>query len=265
MLTSVLSVGELGPWGADLFISTCVDKFLKGAESHQLEILKEWRDDEMSYLSKLFKRVTPPRPYVDGEKVLPGSLSIKVKLLIELLMNESHAGFTGIIFVRQRSTAALLAQILTHHPATRSRFSTAPFVGSSGHSNRKGNLFDLADVKRQKEALEAFRWGKQNLIVATSVLEEGIDVSACNLVVRYDKPDNLRSYIQSRGRARKAESKFVIFLDEADDSKAMANWSALEDEMQQLYMDDQRKLAEIAERENGDEVGTRVFVVETTG
>ena len=55
---------------------------------------------------------------------------------------------------------------------------------------------------QQKLALERFHKGSCQLLVCTSVLEEGIDVCACNVVVRLDCQLSLRSYIQSRGRAR---------------------------------------------------------------
>ena len=53
------------------------------------------------------------------------------------------------------------------------------------------------NTKKQDEVLEKFRGGKLNLVVSTSVLEEGVDVPKCNLVIRFDFPQNFRSYIQS--------------------------------------------------------------------
>ena len=52
-----------------------------------------------------------------------------------------------------------------------------------------------------------------NLLVATSVLEEGIDVPQCNLVVRFDFPAEFRSYVQSRGRARSKKAEYVLMSD----------------------------------------------------
>lgn len=256
---------ELGPWAADEFISTCITKFQKSAKAHQFDVLQDWIDDEVSFLAEILTRQIPVEVNAGMRDDFTAPLSKKVLTLIELLIQEYENGFTGIVFVKQRSTAALLAKVLSSHHLTRSKFTTEPFVGSSTFSNRKTNLFDLADLKRQSDALEEFRWGRTNLIVATPVLEVGIDVSACNLVVRYDKPDNMKSYVQSRGRARKKNSKFIIFLEEGDTSTEVEKWMELEEEMKQMYMNDQRRLAEIAEREEIVEEGSRTYLIESTG
>ena len=44
------------------------------------------------------------------------------------------------------------------------------------------------------------------------MLEEGIDVAACDLVVRYSGVSTLIQYIQSCGRARKCDSRFVVLV-----------------------------------------------------
>jgi len=49
-------------------------------------------------------------------------------------------------------------------------------------------------------------------MVASDVLEEGIDIPKCNLVVKFDLPKNYRSYIQSKGRARHITSKYYIMV-----------------------------------------------------
>ncbi|KAK5201922.1 Dicer-like protein 2, partial [Exophiala xenobiotica] len=63
-----------------------------------------------------------------------------------------------------------------------------------------------------REALTDLRAKAKNLIIETDVLEEGIDVTACNLVVCFDVPSNLKPFLQRRGRARQEQSTFAILL-----------------------------------------------------
>ena len=51
------------------------------------------------------------------------------------------------------------------------------------------------------------------------MLEEGLDVPDCNLVMRVDQAPTYASYIQSRGRARHQNSKFLSFIDASNESE----------------------------------------------
>ena len=51
--------------------------------------------------------------------------------------------------------------------------------------------------KRLDAALLNFRSGQLNCLVSTQVLEEGMDVKRCNLVVRFDRIQTFRSYVQA--------------------------------------------------------------------
>ncbi len=46
----------------------------------------------------------------------------------------------------------------------------------------------------------------------------GLDVPGCNLVIRFNKPQNFSSYMQSKGRARArtGNARFVLLRDEFD-------------------------------------------------
>lgn len=72
-----------------------------------------------------------------------------------------------------------------------------------------------------KFLLIRFHAGEINLLIATSVLEEGLNVRKCNVVVRFDSIDTYPSFVQSMGRARKENSRFVILSEESANGKDM--------------------------------------------
>lgn len=55
---------------------------------------------------------------------------------------------------------------------------------------------------RLKEVLSKFRNGQINVLIATNVVEEGLDVSECNLVICLNEMLNVKAFIQMKGRAR---------------------------------------------------------------
>lgn len=75
--------------------------------------------------------------------------------------------------------------------------------------------------KDQNKILRDFRDEEFNILVGTSVVEEGLDVRKCNVVVRFDGLNNYRAYVQSKGRARAKDSKYIILTEneECDDMK----------------------------------------------
>lgn len=48
----------------------------------------------------------------------------------------------------------------------------------------------------QKDVLSKFRHGEVNLLIATTVAEEGLDIPACNFVIRYGLVTNEIAMIQ---------------------------------------------------------------------
>ncbi|KAK2646723.1 hypothetical protein Ddye_021918 [Dipteronia dyeriana] len=67
--------------------------------------------------------------------------------------------------------------------------------------------------KTMKSILEKFCSGELNLLVATKVGEEGLDIQTCCLVIRFDLPETVSSFIQSRGRARMPQSEYAFLVD----------------------------------------------------
>jgi ERCC4-related helicase len=78
----------------------------------------------------------------------------------------------------------------------------------------QGSACDLAmNQNRQIQAVDDFRSGKFNLLVATDIAQEGLDVPECNYMIRYEFVSNEIGALQSRGRARARDAcTFLITL-----------------------------------------------------
>lgn len=191
-------------------------------------------------------------------------LEVSVRLPISHFLRSLIADLSTLVFVKERATTVVLAHILTAHPEVNKKFRIGVMVGTSFVPGVKRDFLDLPEESGGSLALEAFRAGKKNLLVATSVLEEGIDVPACNLIVCADKPANLKAFIQRRGRARMRQSHLYILVD-GEDASVPSNWEQLEADMKRHYEDEMRTLQRIEALEDAEELEYPELRVESTG
>ena len=117
----------------------------------------------------------------------------------------------GIIFVSMRATAFKVCAQIGSNPLIHQHLNPSPFVGHG-----QGGYDGMTWTGEQQQVLKKFRSGATKLLVSTSVLEEGLDVPVCNLVIRFEGTATLRALVQSRGRAsRKAGGQFVVICNDA--------------------------------------------------
>ena len=81
------------------------------------------------------------------------------------------------------------------------------FIGQSSRGKRKG-----MNQKQQLEQLNRFRSGEINVLVATSVGEEGLDVPSADLVLLYEPVPSAIRAIQRRGRTARQSDGTVKTL-----------------------------------------------------
>ena len=255
---------ELGTWSLNFYMRACIQKFLTGASNRSFGF-DDIDEAEANYLNEIFASIQMP---AENSSILDNRLQVtpKVQRLIDFLAVEQIASLRALVFVQTRAEVAVLAQLLSRHVQTKGMLKVGTFVGTSTSISRKFEVGELVDVKNQKNTLDDLRGGRSNLIITTTALEEGIDVSACNVVVCFEKPQsmNLKSFIQRRGRARKSASKYVLLIEEGSDSSKISRWKELEEEMRETYMDEMRCLHELQYLEATEE-GDREFCVESTG
>ncbi|KAE9556679.1 hypothetical protein FO519_000085 [Halicephalobus sp. NKZ332] len=113
-----------------------------------------------------------------------------------------------LIFVTLRKTAPQLKEYIGNHPDVVGTFGRKK-VGYITSSNQSSMKYGQSR-EEQNKTLERFREGLINILIATSVAEEGIDVASCNLVIKYNSIGNEKSFVQRKGRARDMKSKSVL-------------------------------------------------------
>ncbi|ROW06517.1 hypothetical protein VMCG_04359 [Cytospora schulzeri] len=250
--------GDLGSWAADWYIYETIQRFMAGVKRPGA-ITENLKDAELTHLARVFQNANIPRPPGLDES---SGLSDKVRQLINVL-SKYKGDARGIVFVKERATTVVLGHILATHPEISKRYRTGTMVGTSFVPVIKQHFLDLAE-RDYSLSLEGFREGRLNLLVATSVLEEGIDVPACNLVICMDKPASLKSFIQRRGRARMRESHLYLFEEETDEA-ARKEWGDLEAEMKRHYESERREHEKFKDFDESTIVDYPELRVESTG
>ncbi|EZA61552.1 Endoribonuclease Dicer [Ooceraea biroi] len=130
----------------------------------------------------------------------------------------SNQEFCCIIFVKERFMTQVIYHILKVLSELDKRYSfLLPDYITGFQNNPFKNVREVSCVaKWNKEALHRFKTGLSNCMVATDVVDEGIDVAACTLIIRYDMPTDFRGYVQSKGRARHGSSNYIVFMPDND-------------------------------------------------
>ena len=264
---------DVGPWAADWFICKVMEKTRQAANPYN-NIMSTWKNNEKKYLLSILNNVVVSPISFEEDDIM--DCSEKTNALIDcLLMEKTEAelnddSYNVIIFVQRRDTVIALAELLKRHPFTKDVFRVGFLIGSSESAYRHSMMDITRNLAKesQENTLADFKIGEKNVIVSTSVAEEGLDIQACCSVIRWDPPLNMASWAQSRGRARKKRSTFTVMFEEGTKQKEdVAKWENLEREMVALYTDPSRDLSFIQDEDLDvrDEDNDMVFEVASTG
>ena len=162
----------------------------KGASRAAKDLVLEHRYREARRILESGGEEHPKLPYV-------------VKITSEELRRNPRSKI--IVFTHFRDTAALVTLALSRD--TSGRIKPIRFVGQASHGEDKGMT-----QKQQAQMLDTFRSGENNVLIATSVAEEGLDIPHTDLVVFFEPvPSEIRT-IQRRGRTGRHSVGRVIIL-----------------------------------------------------
>jgi ATP-dependent RNA helicase RhlE len=129
--------------------------------------------------------------------LFPVAQHLKTPLMMQLLKHTDTESV--LIFTRTKHRAKRLGEQLEK----------AGYTAASLQGNLSQN--------RRQAAMEGFRSGAFQILVATDIAARGIDVSQVSHVINYDIPDTTEAYIHRigrTGRAAKSGDAFTLVTDE---------------------------------------------------
>lgn len=134
--------------------------------------------------------------------IYPVAQHLKTGLLLNLL-NNTQAG-SILVFTRTKHRARNLGRKLA--------------VSGYRTTSLQGNL----SQKKRQAALDGFRDGSFQILVATDIAARGIDVTRVSHVINYDIPSTPEAYIHRIGRTGRATRSGEAFTFVTDDDRDMA-------------------------------------------
>ena len=176
-------------------------KLAKQAEKHG------WEHPKLREITKILKKELGD----DGQ----------TKLKTTRFDDKSDEGASKIIvFTQYRDTLEMI-----HQKLEKEGIKSAKFFGQASKDGEKG-----LTQKEQKAIIKSFKMGEYDVLLSTSVAEEGIDIPAVDLVVLYEPVPSEVRMIQRRGRTgRKRTGRVKVLITEGTRDEAYY-WSSLRKE-----------------------------------
>lgn len=139
-----------------------------------------------------------------GHAIYPVEPHLKTSLLIKLIKGTNTESV--LVFTRTKHRTTSVARKMKN-----AGFAVVSLQGS------------LSQGRRQ-EAIEGFRNGKYQILVATDIAARGIDISRISHVINYDMPDTVEAYTHRIGRTgRAAKSGDAFSFATNQDQSALKN------------------------------------------
>lgn len=209
---------------------------------HSLELLETQGLNPLSkYLDRLSKKTTKAAKslkmdpdfskavYLTNKAIKKGIEHPKIAKLMEILDEELKKEDSKIIvFTQFRDTL----EMIDKHCKIKG-YNSLQFYGQGTSDGKKG-----LNQKEQREIIEKFKGETNNVLISTSVAEEGIDIPSVDLVILYEPVPSEIRMIQRRGRTgRKDSGRIKILITKGTKDEAFY-WSSINKEnkmKRQLY------------------------------
>jgi Fanconi anemia group M protein len=227
--------GENNLFGLIPYISGAirVDYAMEYLESQGTEIALDYINEIMSSQEKTLRRTAAMikkspvfQQLIDElqESAARDHSNPKLNAILELCNDtlSENPDSRIIVFTHFRKTAMILTRFLSEKSTLAK---PVRFVGQSSKGEDEG-----INQKKQEGIINGFREGEFNVLVATSVAEEGLDIPSTDLVIFYEPvPSEIRT-IQRRGRTGRHHAGKVIILIYKDSRDSAYYYSSIRKE-----------------------------------
>lgn len=186
-------------------------------------------ESEKKDASKSTKELVSSKNYIDAWHIVYNTKveHPKISRVMSLVSKELNSGRDTriMVFTQYRETCDILIAKLSGINGVRA----GKLIGQS-----KGGL----KQKEQMDVLDKFRSGEINVMVSTSVGEEGLDITSTDMVVFYEPvPSEIRT-IQRRGRTgRKSNGEVYVLIAKGTRDEVFENTSSKKEELMRSRLD----------------------------
>ncbi|CAO1628583.1 unnamed protein product [Sympodiomycopsis kandeliae] len=140
-------------------------------------------------------------------------MTAAIDVIIEHFQKEAASGNPEtrvMVFCSLRECVHEIVELLN----AQDNLKATPFIGQAADRQGRG-----LTQKQQKEIIEKYKEGVYNIIVATSIGEEGLDIGEVDLIVCYEAVKDSIRMLQRVGRTgRKRDGRIVVLMAEGPES-----------------------------------------------
>lgn len=174
------------------------------------DYLKEMRESEDRSMQRTYNILSKNSDFIRASQIIESAISSYVNPKFKTVMNlceemiRERPDSRCIVFTHYRKTSEFLMKFLSGNSKL---IKPLRFVGQSGKGIDKG-----MSQKDQREGIDRFKEGQYNVMLATSVAEEGLDIPSTDLVIFYEPVASEIRSIQRRGRTGRFRHGSVFIL-----------------------------------------------------